>query len=125
MLKERRLEYTRTAVENLDDIFQTVLSVSSSEKIATNIVKSIGNDIRKLQYNVTLGRPLSAVLNLESELTYYRLVSGKYIVIYEFDAEVITVDLIVWGKMDYIATLFNVSWKRSSRMTSVFLSTNY
>ena len=35
MLKERRLEYTRTAVENLDDIFQTVLSVSSSEKIAT------------------------------------------------------------------------------------------
>lgn len=108
MLKERRLEYTRTAVENLDDIFQTVLSVSSSEKIATNIVKSIGNDIRKLQYNVTLGRPLSAVLNLESELTYYWLVSGKYIVIYEFDAEVITVDLIVWGKMDYIATLFNV-----------------
>lgn len=84
-----------------------MLSVSSSEKIATNIVKSIGNDIRKLQYNVTLGRPLSAVF-LESELTYYRLVSGKYIVIYEFDAEVITVDLIVWGKMDYIATLFNV-----------------
>lgn len=85
-----------------------MLSVSSSEKIATNIVKSIGNDIRKLQYNVTLGRPLSAVLNLESELTYYRLVSGKYIMIYEFDAEVIIVDLIVWGKMDYIATLFNV-----------------
>jgi len=65
MLKERRLEYTRTAVENLDEIFQTVLSVSSSEKIATNIVKSIGNDIRKLQYNVTLGRPLSAIF-LES-----------------------------------------------------------
>lgn len=57
MLKERRLEYTRTAVENLDDIFQTVLSVSSSEKIATNIVKSIGNDIRKLQYNGYIRTP--------------------------------------------------------------------
>lgn len=98
----RRLEYRNTAIGDLDKIYESVLDISSSEKIATNIVRKIVLDIERLSFNPKIGRNLTNGFEGVEMTPYYRLISGKHIVIYQFDDDAVYIVWVVRGDTDYI-----------------------
>ena len=75
-----------------------------SPTAALNTVSRIQDAIDKLEHAPHIGSPLSA--RYENVGDYRYLVCGSYLVFYREQNDTVYIDRILYGKSDYLSTLF-------------------
>lgn len=92
------------AVADLQEIKAYIADELSNPAAANRIVGRIINDYSRLADAPHLGPSLSSVVPVETD--YRFLVSGKYIVFYQTDSEMVSIYRILYGSRDYMKVLF-------------------
>ncbi len=96
-----KLHYSPEALRDLDEIFSELENPSAAE----NIINTILEAVDKLQDFSMLGSLLSSVTELESD--YRFLVCGNYLVFYRVVGSNVYIDRVLYGRRDYLRSLFN------------------
>ena len=92
------------ARNDLLEIREYIEEELESAAAAANTIAGITKRLRELEKHGRLGAKLSAVTDVESE--YRFLVCGNYRAFYRYEADVVYVDRILYGRRDYMRVLF-------------------
>ena len=96
------VEYSRTAIRDLDRLWEDVFSASRSFEIAETYVDDLMNKIEDRSDFPSSGSPLY----FENSFTgYYFIVFKAYIAFYRLEKDVMYIDRILFGKSDYLRHL--------------------
>lgn len=98
-----RIDYSPTAIRDLDRVFAEVYEASKSEETAAQYVIDLMDCVSKKRDFPKSGSPLY----YESGFTgYYFVVFKAYMAFYRIREDRILVDRIIFGKSDYMRTIF-------------------
>jgi addiction module RelE/StbE family toxin len=92
------------AQNDLQDIKAYITEQLDNPQAALRIVTQSSTQIRQLTQFPKIGRPLSAIMHIET--SYRFLVCGNYLVFYRHEQTCVFVDRILYGKRDYMKILF-------------------
>ncbi len=92
------------ALRDLEGIKEYISEELDNPKAAINQINKITNRIRILKKHAYAGAALSSVADVESD--YRFLVSNNYLIFYRLSGKAIYVDRILYGRRDYLRTLF-------------------
>ena len=95
------------AVSDLDGIWDYIHAELYSPIAAFNTISHIMDSINDLEMFPEACPRLSSIVTIESD--YRFLVSGNYLAFYRVSAPNVYVDRILYGKSDYLKTLFGHS----------------
>ncbi|MDL2249702.1 type II toxin-antitoxin system RelE/ParE family toxin [Lachnospiraceae bacterium OttesenSCG-928-J05] len=107
---KNKLRYSPEALNDLDETWEYIMMELGNPNAAENVVSNIINSIDKLKDFAKMGTPLSIQNNIESD--YRFLLSGNYMIFYRVSESNIYIDRILYGKRDYLHTLFPSSEKK-------------
>lgn len=98
-----KIEYSPTAIRDLDRVWAEVYEASQSEETTINYVDGLMDQVSAKRDFPKSGSPLY----YEGSFTgYYFVVFKSYMAFYHVEDAVLYVDRIVYGKSDYIRTIF-------------------
>lgn len=99
-----KLLYSPEALDDLDEIWDYILSELGNAIAAENTVARIMNDIELLCDFPESGTPLQAISRFPT--AYRSIVSGNYRVFYSIKKETVYIVRILYGRRDYLRILF-------------------
>ena len=98
-----RIEYSPIAIRDLDRVWAEIYESSKSEETTLNYVDGLMDQISAKRVFPKSGSPLY----YEGDFTgYYFVVFKSYMAFYHVQDDVIFVDRVVYGKSDYMRTIF-------------------
>lgn len=92
------------ALQDLQEIKSYIAEELCNRDAALNVVKRIIARYEQLEEFPLMGTELSVVLNLKTDFRY--IVSGSYLIFYRLEVEYVSIYRILYGRRDYIRTLF-------------------
>ena len=98
------LHLSYEAQNDLADIKEYIAEDLENPQAAIATVSKITKAIRMLRDHALIGTPLSSVAEVDGEHRF--LVSGNYMVFYRANGNDIYVDRVLYGRSDYLRTLF-------------------
>jgi addiction module RelE/StbE family toxin len=99
-----KLNISPQAFSDLQNIEEYITKELGNPVAAQNTVSKIINAVRGLVDFPDIGAPLSSIVDLQTN--YRFLVSGNYLIFYRHEDGRIFVIRILYGKRDYIRSLF-------------------
>jgi addiction module RelE/StbE family toxin len=99
-----KIKYSKAAIKDLEEIGDYIAKQLKSPKTALKTVNEIQDKINKLNDFPYIGKPLSAVVNFDTD--YRFLGCGGYLAFYRSLEGEVFIDRILYGKRDYISVLF-------------------
>ena len=99
-----KLNISPKALSDLQDIKEYIATELENPDAALKTVNKIISAIRRLANFPDIGSPLSSIIDVHTD--YRFLVSGNYLVFYRRENDVAYVLRVLYGKRDYIKTLF-------------------
>lgn len=101
-MKRYKIEYSKTAIRDLDRVWSEVFEVSQNHDIAIKYIDDLMDTIESLTNRPKSGSPLY----YENSFTgYYFVVFKSYMAFYRLEKDAMLVDRILYGKSDYIRCL--------------------
>lgn len=98
---KNKIHYSRESRNNLDEIWDYIVSELQNPSAAARIVNAIMEEIDRL---AEMGAPLSSVTDVDGD--YRFLVTGNYITFYRVQGNNVYVDRVLYGRRDYLRILF-------------------
>ena len=99
------VHYSPEALQDLNEIWNYILSELCNQDAAENVVNKIMDTIDKLATFPEMGALLSNVANIESD--YRFVISGSYMAFYRLLGIDVYVDRVLYGRRDYLRVLFD------------------
>ena len=99
-----KLKISPEAKDDLAEIRGYIERELCNPQAALNVVSKIIKRIRELLDHPEMGASLSSIVDMRT--TYRFLVCGNYLIFYRYEAEVIFVTRILYGRRDYLHILF-------------------
>lgn len=96
--------YSIAAIQDLEEIGDYIADTLKSLIAALNTVGKIQDTVDKLTSFPLIGSPLSSIEKTDTDHRF--LVSGSYLVFYHAETDNIYIDRILYGRRNYIKTLF-------------------
>ncbi len=104
-----RIEYSPIAIRDLDRVWAEVFEAAASEEIATKYIDDLMNQISPKRDFPRAGAPLY----YEGMFTGFYFVTFKsYMAFYKVETDRMLVSRVVYGKSDYMRTIFRRSHKK-------------
>ncbi len=98
-----RIEYSPIAVRDLDRVWAEVFEASKSTEIATKYIDDLMDRVAEKREFPKAGSPLY----YEGAFTgYYFVVFKAYMAFYQVEADRMLVSRVVFGRSDYMRTIF-------------------
>ncbi len=101
---KNNIHYSVEARRDLDEIWDYIQAELCNPAAAANTVGRVMDAVDGLESFSGLGTPLAAVTDTDSDYRY--LVSGSYMIFYRVNGKNVYVDRILYGRRDYLRTLF-------------------
>lgn len=98
------LHLSEEAQSDLADIKDYIVKELENPIAALSTVRKITKEIRVLREHALIGTPLSSIADAEGD--YRFLVTGNYLTFYRVQGSDVYVDRILYGRRDYLRTLF-------------------
>lgn len=98
------IKITHKASDDLDEIKESISEGLLNPAAAENTILKIMRAIRRLEDFPEIGAPLSSIAEIPNN--YRFLVCGNYLVFYRFQDDIVRVVRVIYGKRDYMKTLF-------------------
>ncbi len=108
--RKNNIHYTAESRQDLDAIWDYIVSELQNRSAAENVVNRILDDIDQLEHHALIGAPLSSVADVDGD--YRFLVSGNYMIFYRVNGNDICVDRVLYGRRDYLRLLFADGYDR-------------
>jgi len=99
-----KLHISPEAEKDLLEIQEYITEELESPQAANNILKKILKRIRSLEKFSKIGAPLSSIIDFDTDYRY--LICENYIAFYYINNQDIYVVRVLYGRRDYIKTLF-------------------
>ncbi len=99
-----RIRLSPTALSDLKEIKDYISNILCNPPAAERTVKRIIDDYSLLETAPYMAPSLSSVVPIKTD--YRFLVSGNYIVFYRVEGEYVSIYRVLYGRRDYIKTLF-------------------
>ena len=97
---ERKIVFSKKSEQQIDEIYQYVLSKANDEDIAKKYVNELIDKTEILKKHAFVGRQLEIIDNI---VTQYRfLVYKDYLIFYRVDENKVYIDRILSSKTDYV-----------------------
>lgn len=96
---------TPAALDDLKEIKAYIENDLANPIVATNVIKRIIKDYSLLEISPHMGAPLAPKIHIETDFRF--LVSGNYLVFYKADDNFVSIYRILYGRRDYLKTIFN------------------
>ena len=101
---KNKIHYSRESRNDLDEIWDYIVSELQNPSAAARIVNAIMEEIDRLADFAEMGAPLSSVTDVDGG--YRFLVTGNYITFYRVQDNNVYVDRVLYGRRDYLRILF-------------------
>ena len=88
----------------MDDIWDYIVSELQTRSAAERVIDRIMDVVDPLKKFAEMGTPLSSIADVGTD--YRFLVSGNYMVFYRVQDSNVYIDRILYGRSDYMSTLF-------------------
>lgn len=92
------------ALQDLQEIKSYIAEELCNRDAAVSVVQKIISRYEQLSEFPLMGTEMSVVLNLKTDYRY--IVSGSYIIFYRVEVEYVSIYRIIYGRRDYIRTIF-------------------
>jgi toxin ParE1/3/4 len=99
-----KLKISPEAKDDLAEIMDYISQELGNPQAAANLASKITKKIRGLSEHPGIGASLSSVLDIQTD--YRFLVCTNYLIFYRYEAELVFVSRILYGKRDYMRILF-------------------
>lgn len=99
-----KLNISPEAQNDLIGIRRYISEELEDEKAAENTIIRIVGRIRQLEKLALMGKPLNAVIEVDSDYRY--LASGNYLIFYRAYQDNVYIDRVLYGRRDYMPVLF-------------------
>lgn len=97
---ERKIVFSKKSEQQIDEIYQYVLSKSNDEDTAKQYVNELIDKTEILKKHAFIGRQLEIIDNI---VTQYRfLIYKDYLMFYRVDENKVYIDRILSSKTDYV-----------------------
>lgn len=103
-LKKSKIYYAPESRQDLDDIWDYIVSELQNPTAALHVVNRILDAVDDLAYHPLMGESLSATADVDGD--YRFLVSGNYRIFYRVIGQHVYVDRILYGRREYLRVLF-------------------
>lgn len=100
-----KIIYSKTAVDDLDDIFNYIAIDNYDKNSAKSLLKNITNSIDMIADYPELGKEFLLFDRIKTGYRY--LVCKKYMIFYMFENNEVQINRIINSRRDYIKILFN------------------
>lgn len=101
---KNEIRYSPEALNDLDEIYDYIITDLLSPQAALHTVNTILDDITHLEDFSEMGAPLSTITTIESD--YRVLISGNYMTFYRAVDQEIFIDRILYSKRHFLRILF-------------------
>ena len=98
-----RIVYSRTAIRDLDRVWDDVYEVSRDAETATRYVSDF---IEKIDTKALFAKSGSPLYFKDVFTGYYYVVFKSYMAFYRLEGDMMCIDRIIYGKRDYMRLLF-------------------
>lgn len=105
------IHFSDNAQNDLFEIKAYIAEELGNPASADSIIRKITTDIRALKQHALLGARLSSIAEVSSD--YRFLVTGSYLTFYRVSGAEIYIDRILYGRRDYLSSLFGDNKKYS------------
>lgn len=105
-MTQRKLSFAPSSRRELQEIYQNVLAFTKSRQSAEKIKNEILDKAEELEFSAHLGMSLEKLWDVKLPRAYFRVLSGKDVIIYTYDEKSFHIDHIVHG-----ATVIFGSWR--------------
>lgn len=109
-----KLYFSYDAKTDLADIKEYITDELANPVAASSTIARITKSIRVLQDFAFAGAPLSSIASIPSDYRYLSV--SNYMVFYHIIADAIYVDRILYGKSNYLRTLFGEDYDSSEKI---------
>ena len=101
---KNKIHYSPESRRDLDDIWDYIVSELQNRSAAERVINRIIDAVDPLKNFAEMGTPLSSIADVGTD--YRFLVSGNYMVFYRVQDSNVYIDRILYGRSDYMSTLF-------------------
>lgn len=99
-----KLRISPEAKNDLVEIKGYISQELCNPQAAVNLVSKITKKIRGLSEHPGIGASLSSIMDIQTD--YRFLVCANYLIFYRYEAEIVFVSRILYGRRDYLRVLF-------------------
>ncbi len=100
-----KIHYSKESRRDLDEIWDYTSFELQNISAVERTVNRIMDAVDQLADFAELGAPLSSIADVDSD--YHFLVTGSYLTLYRVYGNDIYVDRVLYGRRDYLRTLFD------------------
>ena len=109
---KNKIHYSPESRRDLDDIWDYIVLELQTRSAAERVIDRIMDVVDPLKKFAEMGTPLSSIADVGTD--YRFLVSGNYMVIYRVQGCDVYIDRVLYGRSDYMSSLFKDSLREET-----------
>ena len=100
-----KIRYNTEAIADIKQIHDYIVHELGSQIAADKTVEKLSKSAHQLALFPEMGAPLSPLVDFLTDYRY--IVSGKYLIFYRVEDQIVRIIRILYGRRDYLKILFN------------------